>query len=70
MLYYEYLKAKYLQNEEKIKCIRDPNCYCRDPIPEELMDADWRSDKSHEAVTRVIKIKKETYILHTKKYTI
>lgn len=61
MSYYEYLEAKFLQIKEKNKMYLNL-------IPEELMDADWQSDKSRESMTRVIQIK--IHIVHKEMCTI
>lgn len=50
----EYLKAKYVQNEEVMESIRSQTGYCTDPIDEKLMNSEWHSHKRRETMETVI----------------
>ena len=68
MSHYEYLKAKYLKNDELMRKIRDQNGYSSAPIDE--TDSEWQSEKSCEAMTKVVKLRKNLYILHKEMFNV
>ena len=39
--------------------IRDDNRYLSNKLPESEMNADWQSGKSHEAMAKVVKLRKK-----------
>lgn len=68
MSYYQYLKAKYFNCEESMNDIHVHSRYCLNLMDESSMDAEWLNVKSREAMTHIVKLRRNLHIPHKEMY--